>query len=120
MHPQLGVPVVVDVALVAGERFALTQHALGDGELAPDRIAQMRQVKTAEHAMPVGVVALRPPNGPPRLGRFASAYLTRKWCQCPPRTNAVEAARRSGPSSSSSLVRSCWAAGGRDHFSISR
>src|SRR5437899_11483186 len=46
---------------------------LGDGELAPDRTAQMRQVETAEHAVPVGVVALRPPNGPPRLGRIAAA-----------------------------------------------
>src|SRR5439155_1396179 len=44
--------------------------------------------------------------------RFDSGYLTRKWCQCPPRTNDADAARCLGPSSSSSVVRSRWAAGG--------
>src|SRR5439155_1093100 len=52
--------------------------------------------------------------------RFDSGYLTRKWCQCPPRTNDADAARCLGPSSSSSVVRSRCAAGGNDHFSISR
>jgi hypothetical protein len=39
VDPQLRIAVVIDVQFLGGERFALPQHALGDGELTPDRIA---------------------------------------------------------------------------------
>ncbi len=77
MDPQLGIAVVVEIQLFVRQRLALAQRALGRGELAPDRVAQMREGETAEYAVPVGVVALGAADGPPGLWGVATTVRQR-------------------------------------------
>ena len=73
VHPQLVESVVVEIDFLAREPLVLPQHAFGDRELAPDRGAQVRQVESAEHSMPVRIVALRATDRPPGFGGIATA-----------------------------------------------
>src|SRR6267154_4547801 len=73
VDPQLGVAVVVEIQLLVRQRLTLAQRALGDRELAPDRVAQVREVQAAEHAVPVGIVALRATDGPSGFRGIATA-----------------------------------------------
>mgnify|MGYP003693547941 CR=1 FL=1 len=53
VHPELRISVVVEVELLIRERLSLAEHTLGDRQLTPDRVAQMRQIEAAEYAVPV-------------------------------------------------------------------
>ncbi len=46
------------------------QHRLREGKLIPERPAEERQVESAEHPMPVGIVALCPADRSSRFRRF--------------------------------------------------
>src|SRR5919197_2083345 len=72
VDPQLVVAVIIEIQLLARNRLPLSQRPLRNGELMPDRVAQMRQVQASKDAMPVGVVALRAPQRPPRLRWIAA------------------------------------------------
>ncbi len=72
MDPLFRVPVGIEVDRLDGHRLALAEQALGQGELGPERRAEMRQVEPAEDAMPVGIIALGPPDGPACRGRVAA------------------------------------------------
>ena len=52
--------------------------ALGQGQIAPDRLSQVGQVQSAEHAVPVGVVALRPADGAAGRRRIAPLPATER------------------------------------------
>ena len=73
MDPELGIPVVVESQLFIRQRLASPQLALGEGQLVPDRVTEMGQIESAEYAVPIGVVALRAPDGAASGRRIAPA-----------------------------------------------
>src|SRR5207302_9261719 len=78
MDPDLLEPVAVQVHALDGERRAAPQLALGQRELVPDGMSQMRQVQAYEHAVPLRVVALRAADRPARRRRLARAPAQRR------------------------------------------
>jgi hypothetical protein len=81
VDPQLLGAVGVEIERFHGQRLAAAQLALGEGQVAPDRGPQVRQVQSAEHAMPVGVVALGAADGAPRGRRVAALAAQRRQRQ---------------------------------------
>src|SRR2546425_8035412 len=63
MDPDLIEAVTVQVEPLRGERLTAPQLALGQREVVPDRVPQMREVEPPEHTVPVRVVALRAADG---------------------------------------------------------
>src|SRR5215210_1565436 len=64
VNPDLIVAVPVQVQHLRGQILTAPEISLGLREIPPDGLSQMRQVETAEDAVPVRVVALRSPDRP--------------------------------------------------------
>ena len=95
--------VAVEVELFPGQRLALPQQRLGPRQFVPDRVAQVRQVEPAEDAVPVGVVALGPADGPARVRRVAALAAERR--RAPPSSCASGSTRDTSPGSCASARR---------------
>jgi hypothetical protein len=63
MNPDLFMAVAVDIDRFVCEPFIAPELRLGQREISPDLGAKEWQVQPAEHAMPVGIIALRPADG---------------------------------------------------------
>ena len=73
VNPDFLESVAIQVEALDLKRLAPPQLRLGQREVAPDRVAEVGEVEAAEHAVPVGVVALRPRDRLPRLDGIAAA-----------------------------------------------
>ena len=77
MNPQLGVAIQIEIDRLACKRLVGAQLTLGLRQVPPDFSSQERQVQSPEHAMPIGVVALRSTNAAAN-GRRISALAVEK------------------------------------------
>src|SRR6476620_8899988 len=77
MNPDLVAPIGVEVEHLSRELLIAAQLPLGVSETQPHRLTQMREIKSAEHAMPRCVVALCAANCAPHIFRITTATAKR-------------------------------------------
>lgn len=63
VDPDLFVPITVEVYHLRRQVLSAPELALGKRQAPPDGLPEVRQVQSTEHTVPVGIVALRPPDG---------------------------------------------------------
>src|SRR5687767_5083995 len=77
MHPYLVASVGVEVERFGSQTLTSTKLTFGAREIQPDRLAQVREVESAEHSVPHRVVALRMADGAARSRRIAPTAAER-------------------------------------------